>query len=123
LTAIVVGYIDQKEVDLIQNELVPQFLGLWAKLSKNGVPEVTGKRGLALALLQTNDHLDVSKDWSNNDTVHDLLNEIFPITDKYLRKGLHVSLVSAGLERAICQILGTVYGHRIVEGYNEPSTS
>ena len=120
MTAIVVGSINQKESDLIQNELVPQFLGLWAKLSKSGIPAVTGKRGLALALLQSSNHLKESKDWSKNDTVHELLNEILPIIDKYLRGGLHVSLVSAGLERALCQILGTVYGDRIVEGYNEP---
>ena len=42
MSVIHVGRVDQKEADLIQNELVPQFLGLWIKLNKDGVPAHTG---------------------------------------------------------------------------------
>jgi hypothetical protein len=114
LSAIHLGCVDQKEADLIQNELVPQFLGLWVKLQKEGVPAHTGQRGLALALLQANNHFVQTKNWHVDDTVNELMNEIFPIVDKYLKRGLHFSLISAGLERVICQLLGTVYDPKLI---------
>jgi len=111
-----VGRVDQKEADLIQNELVPQFLGLWVKLLKEGIPAHTGQRGLALALLQANNHFVQTKNWYVDDTVNELLKEVFSIVDKYLKKGLHFSLISAGLERVICQLLGTVYDPKLTPG-------
>ena len=110
------GAVDQKEADLIQNELVPQFLGLWVKLQKEGVPAHTGQRGLALALLQANNHSVQTKNWYDNDTVNELLNEMGPIVDKYLKKGLHFSLISVGLEQVICQLLGTIYDPKLTPG-------
>ena len=114
MSVIHVGRVDQKEADLIQNELVPQFLGLWVKLQKEGVPAHTGQRGLALALLQANNHFVQTKNWDDDDTVNELLNEMGPIVDKYLKKGLHFSLISVGLERVICQLLGTVYDPKLI---------
>ena len=108
------GAVDQKEAALIQNELVPQFLGLWVKLQKEGVSAHTGQRGLALALLQANNHFVQTKNWYVDDTVNELLKEVFSIVDKYLKKGLHFSLISAGLERVICQLLGTVYDPKLI---------
>ena len=108
------GAVDQKEADLIQNELVPQFLGLWIKLNKDGVSAHTGQRGLALALLQANNHFVQTKNWHVDDTVNELLNEMGPIVDKYLKKGLHFSLIAVGLERVICQVLGTVYDPKLI---------
>ena len=107
------GCVDQKEADLIQNELVPQFLGLWVKLNNEGIPGHTGQRGLALALLQSNNHIVETKNWYDDDTVNELLKEMGPIVDKYLKKGLHFSLISVGLERVICQLLGTVYDPKL----------
>ena len=86
------------------------------KLQKEGVSAHTGQRGLALALLQANNHFVQTKNWDVNDTVHELLKEVFPIVDKYLKKGLHFSLISAGLERVICQLLGTVYDPKLTPG-------
>ena len=114
MSAIHLGCVDQKEADLIQNELVPQFLGLWIKLQKEGVPAHTGQRGLALALLQANNHFVQTKNWYDDDTVNELLNEMGPIVDKYLKKGLHFSLISVGLERVICQLLGTIYDPKLI---------
>jgi len=113
MSAIIVGRVDQKEAELIQNELVPQFLGLWVKLHKNGIPAHTGQRGLALALLQSNNHLEETGNWANDPTLQQMNDEIATVVDKFLKKGIHFALISAGLERVICQLLGTVYDPKL----------
>ena len=113
MTAIVVGSINQKESDLIQNELVPQFLGLWVKLKKDGVPAHTGQRGLALALLQSSNYLEETKNWNSDPVLLEMMNEVGTVVDKFLRKGTHFALICAGLERVICQLLGTVYDPKL----------
>ena len=109
MSVIIVGRVDQKEADLIQNELVPQFLGLWVKLKKDGVPAHTGQRGLALALLQSSNHLEETKNWHSDPVLQEMMNEVGEIVIKFLKKGTHFALICAGLERVICQFLGTVY--------------
>ena len=104
-----VGRVDQKEADLIQNELVPQFLGLWVKLKKNGVPAHTGQRGLALALLQSSNYLEETKNWNSDPVLQEMMNEVGTVVDKFLRKETHFALICTGLERIICQLLGTIY--------------
>ena len=109
MSVIHVGRVDQKEADLIQNELVPQFLGLWVKLKKDGVPAHTGQRGLALALLQSSNYLEDTTNWNSDPVLLEMINEVMTVVDKFLRKGSHFALISAGLARIICQLLGTIY--------------
>ena len=109
MSVIHVGRVDQKEADLIQNELVPQFLGLWVKLKKDGVPAHTGQRGLALALLQSSNYLEDTTNWNSDPVLLEMMNEVMTVVDKFLRKGSHFALISAGLARIICQLLGTIY--------------
>jgi len=116
LSVIHVGRVDQKEADLIQNELVPQFLGLWVKLKKDGVPAHTGQRGLALALLQSSNYLEETKNWNSDPVLLEMMNEVGTVVDKFLRKGTHFALICAGLERVICQLLGTVYDPKLIPG-------
>jgi hypothetical protein len=108
--------VDQKEADLIQNELVPQFLGLWIKLKKDGVPAHTGQRGLALALLQSSNYLEETRNWSSDPTLKQMMDEVGTVVDKFLRKGTHFALISTGLERIICQLLGTIYDPKLTPG-------
>lgn len=109
MSVIHVGRVDQKEADLIQNELVPQFLGLWVKLKKDGVPAHTGQRGLALALLQSSNYLEDTTNWNSDPVLLEMMNEVMTVVDKFLRKGSHFALISTGLARIICQLLGTIY--------------
>jgi hypothetical protein len=113
LSAVHVGRVDQKEADLIQNELVPQFLGLWVKLNKDRVPAHTGQRGLALALLQSSNYLEETHNWHSDPVLQEMMEEVGVIVLKFLKSGTHFALISAGLERVICQLLGTVYDPKL----------
>ncbi len=102
-----ITYIPEDESSLINEELVPQFLGLWVKMYKEGVRADLGKRAMAVALFKTCPHLNETKHLSENKIFLDLCKDIGVVINKYCEKGLHYSQISASLEYQITNIIGT----------------
>lgn len=100
-------YISKEHSDLIKDELAPQFLGLWIKMFKDGIPADVGKRALASALFRTCSHLNETRGLYKNEEFLKLCVEIGGIIEKYHQKGFHYAVISASLELQITNILGT----------------
>lgn len=102
-----VTYISKEEHDLLHEDLVPQFLGLWLKMYQDGIPAHVGKRSMAFALFKTCSHLRETKNIGNSKEFVNLCSELGAVVDKYCDKGLHFAQISASLELQITNILGT----------------
>ncbi len=113
--ASVTRYIEKKYSDLIQNELTPQFLGLWIKMYKDGVPPDIAKRALAVALYNTTSQLRETRNLADDDEFVKMIEEIRLILVKYCDDGMHYGKLSAGLEFLVTFVLGTTSQ----EGENE----
>jgi hypothetical protein len=102
-----IRYIQKEHSDLIKEDLVPQFLGLWAKMYQSGIPADIAKRGMALALFRTAGHLRETKNLSDDGEVRNMIEEIGEILVRYEHNGMHYGKISAGLEFLITLVLGT----------------
>lgn len=105
----IITHIPKNASSIIHEELVPQFLGLWVKMYKEGIPADLGKRAMAVALFKTYPYLKETQHLSENKIFLDLCQEIGVIITKYYEKGLHYSQISVSLEYQITNILGTRY--------------
>ena len=103
----VTRYVKKRDSNLINNELAPQFLGLWAKMYADGTDPGTAKRALAIALFKTTSYLKETKYLSQDDEFLKMLKEIMAILEKYDANGMHYGKLSAGLEYLITLVLGT----------------
>ena len=107
----VITCIPKDENTLIKEQLVPQFLRLWIKMHK-GARADSGKRALALELLNTCPHLNEKRKLSENQVFLELCKELGKTIRKYCEKRLHYSQISALLEYQITNFLGTRSGEK-----------
>ncbi len=100
-------YIQKEYSDLIQNDLAPQFLGLWVKMHEEGVPADIAKRAMALALFRTSFHLKETSDLADDDEFLKMINDVREVIAKYDDLGIHYGKISSCLEYLITIVLGT----------------
>ncbi len=100
-------YIKKEYSDQIQNNLAPQFLGLWVKMYHEGIPADIAKRAMASALFRTSFHLTETKNLADDEDFINMSNEIREIIAKYDHLGMHYGKISSALEYLITLVLGT----------------
>ena len=93
-------YVQKEDSECIQNEIAPQFLGLWAKLIQEGTSLDKAKRGMAFALFKTIPHIIETRNLGDDE-------EWMQLIQKYDHNGMHYGRISAALEFLITKILGT----------------
>jgi len=100
-------YIKKEYSELIQNELAPQFLGLWVKMYQEGIPADIAKRAMTVALFRTSFHLKETSDLADDDEFLKIISEVREVIAKYDDLGMHYGKISSALEYLITTVLGT----------------
>ena len=108
-------YIQKKYSDLIQEELEPQFLGLWVEMQNQGIPADIAKRAMASALYKTTTHLRETQNIGDDNEILKMTEEITEILEKFQDGGMHYGRISAVLEFLVTFVLGT----KSKETYND----
>lgn len=99
-------YITVFEEKLIHEKLTPEFLGLWFKMTHDGVDAVTGKRALALALRQSMLNIYQTSNLTEHNAFNHILIQVEKLLQKYQKLNVPNYILSAVLEVLVCELQG-----------------